>query len=72
MLRVFQVLNEPHDLLSLSQAALSIVDDLNNFCETLGDANLASALNLVTIRLEALRLKNVSQKKVTDYFSKNL
>ena len=55
-----------------SQAALSIVDDLNNFCETLGDADLVSALSLVTRRLETLRLKNVSQKKVTDYFNKTL
>ena len=31
-----------------SQAALSIADDLNNFCETLGDAELVSALSLVT------------------------
>ena len=55
-----------------SQAALSIVDDLNNFCETLGDADVVSALSLVTRRLETLRLKNVSQKKVTDYFNKTL
>ena len=54
------------------QAALSIVDDLNNFCETLGDADLVSALSLVTRWLETLRVKNVSQKKVTDYFNKNL
>ena len=65
-------IERPELKIKSSQAALSIVDDLNNFCETLGDADLASALNLVTIRLEALRLKNVSQKKVTDYFSKNL
>ena len=38
-------------------------DDLNNFCETLGDAELVSALSLVTRWLETLRLKNVSQKK---------
>ena len=50
-----------------SQAALSIPDDLNNFCETLGDAELVSAMSLVT-----RRLKNVSQKKVTDYFNKTL
>ena len=31
-----------------SQTALSIADDLNNFCETLGDADLVSALSLVT------------------------
>ena len=55
-----------------SQAALSTADDLNNFCETLGDAELVSALSLVTRRLETLRLKNVSQKKVTDYFNKTL
>ena len=55
-----------------SQAAFSIVDDLNNFCETLGDAGLASALSLVTRRLKRLMLKNVSQKKVTDYFNKTL
>ena len=54
------------------QAALSIADDLNNFCETLGDAELVSALSLVTRRLETLRLKNVSQKKVIDYFNKTL
>ena len=39
---------------------------MNNFCETLGDTDLVSALSLVTERLETLRLKNVSQKKVTD------
>ena len=55
-----------------SQDVLSIVDDLNNFCETSGDADLVSALSLVTRRLETLRLKNVSQKKVTDYFNKTL
>ena len=37
-----------------SQAALSIADDLNNFCETLGDAELVSVLSLVTRRLETL------------------
>ena len=46
-----------------SQAALSVADDLNNFCETLGDAELVSALSLVTRRIEILRLKNDSQKK---------
>ena len=55
-----------------SQAALSIADDLNNFYETLGDAELVSALSLVTRWLETLRLKNVSQKKVADYFNKTL
>ena len=45
------------------QAALSIVDDLNNFCEKLGDADLESALSLVTPWLETLRLKNVSISK---------
>ena len=55
-----------------SQAALSIVDDLNNFCETLGDADLVSTLSIVTRRLETLRLKNISEKKVTDYFNKTL
>ena len=43
-----------------SQTALSIANDLNNFCETLGDAELVSALSLVIRRLETLRLKNVS------------
>ena len=46
-----------------SQTALSIVDDLNNFCKTLGDADLVSALSLVTGGLETLRLKNALQKK---------
>ena len=55
-----------------SRTALSIADDLNNFCKTLGDADLVSALNLVTRQLETLRLKNVSQRKVTDYFNKTL
>ena len=49
----------------LKIAALSIVDDLNNFCETLGDADPVSASSLVTQRLEKLRFKNVLQKKVT-------
>ena len=34
---------------SSSQPALSTVDDQNSFCET-GDADLVSALNLVTRR----------------------
>ena len=51
-----------------SQAALSIVDDLNNFCETLGDADLVSALSLATRRLETLRLKIVLQKKSNRLF----
>ena len=34
----------------LGQAALSIEDDMNNFCETLGDADLVSALNLVGLK----------------------
>ena len=55
-----------------SQATLSIVHDLNNFCETLGDVDLVSALSFVIRRLETLRLKNVSQKKLTDYFNKTL
>ena len=55
-----------------SQATLSIVHDLNNFCETLGDVGLVSALSFVIRRLETLRLKNVSQKKLTDYFNKTL
>ena len=45
------------------QAALSIVDDQNSFNETLDDANLVSASNLVTRRFETLRIKNVLQKK---------
>ena len=36
---------------------------LNSLCKTLGDADLVSALNLVTRRLETLRIENVSQKK---------
>ena len=51
-----------------SQAALSIVDDLSNFCETLGDADLVNASSLVTRRLETLRLKNVLQKKSSRLF----
>ena len=50
-----------------SQAALSIAVDLNNFCEISGDADLVSALSLVTRHLETLRFKNVLQKKVTHY-----
>ena len=46
-----------------SQSALSIVDDLNNFCETLGDADLVSALSLVTRRLETLGSKKFRKKK---------
>ena len=34
----------------LGQAALSIEDDMNNFCETIGDADLVSALNLVGLK----------------------
>ena len=57
------VIERPEFKIRSSQAALSIVVDLNNFCETLGDADLVSTLSLVTRRLETLRLKNVSQKK---------
>ena len=46
-----------------SQAALSIVDDLNNFCETLGDADPVSASSLVTQRLENLGSKMFCKKK---------
>ena len=65
-------IEQPELKIQSSQAALSIVDDLNNFCKTLGDADLVSALSLVTQRLETLRLQNVLQKKVTDYFNKTL
>ena len=41
-------IERPELKMQSSQAALSIVDDLNNFCKTLGDAALVSALNLVT------------------------
>ena len=54
----------------LSQAALSIVDDLNSFCETLVNTDLASASNLVIRRFETS--KNVWQKEVNDYFNKTL
>ena len=55
---------EPQELkIRSSQVALSIVNNLNSFCKTLGDADLANAFNLVTRRLETLRPKNVSQKK---------
>ena len=38
---------EPPELkIRSGQAALSIADDLNNFCKTLGDAELVSAMNL--------------------------
>ena len=53
---------EPPELnIRSSQGALSILDDLNNCHEILGDADLVSALSLVTLRLETLRLKNVLQ-----------
>ena len=61
-------IEQPELKIRSSQAALSIADDLNNFCETLGDAELVSALSLVTRRLETLRLKNVSQKKSSRLF----
>ena len=47
-----------------SQAALSIVDDLNSFCKTLGGADSEKALNFVTRFLETLRLRSVLQKKL--------
>ena len=65
-------IERPELKLQSSQVALSIVGDLNNFCETLGDTDLASALSLVRHRLETLRLKYVLQKKVTDCFNKTL
>ena len=55
-------IEQPELKIQSSQAALSIVDNLNNFCETLGDADLVKALSLVTRRLEILRLKSVLQK----------
>ena len=45
-----------------SQAALSIVDDLNSFCKILGGADSERALNFVTRCLETLRLRSVLQK----------
>ena len=39
---------QPKLKIQSTQASLSIVDDLNSFSQTLGDANLTSALNLVT------------------------
>ena len=39
---------QPELKIQSTQASLSIVDDLNSFSQTLGDANLTSALNLVT------------------------
>ena len=53
-------IERPELKIQSSQAALFIVDDLNNFCKTLDDADLVSALSLVTQRFETLRLKNVS------------
>ena len=50
-----------------SQAVFSNVDNLNSFCETLGNAYLVSALNLITRRLEMLSLKcllNISHIKI--------
>ena len=60
-------IEQPELKIQSSLAALSISVDLNNFCKTLGDAYLVSALSLVTRQLQTLRLKNVLQKKVTDY-----
>ena len=56
-------IERPEFKIRSSQAALSIADDLDNFCETLGDAELVSALSLVTRRLETLRLKMFRKKK---------
>ena len=53
-------IERPELKIQSSQPALFIVDDLNNFCKTLDDADLVSALSLVTQRFETLRLKNVS------------
>ena len=69
-------IKQPELKIRSSQAALYIVDDLSSFCETLGHANLVSALNLVTRRLETMvsemfwRLKNVSQKKQLNILTK--
>lgn len=60
-------IEQPELKIQSSQAALSIAVDLNNFCEISGDADLISALSLVTRHLETLRFKNVLQKKVTHY-----
>ena len=65
-------IERPELKIKSNQAALSVVDDLNSFCETLGDDDLNSALNQVVQRLEILRLKNVRQRKVTNYFDKTL
>ena len=48
---------------TIKQAVLSIVDDFNNFCKTLGDADLVSVSSLVTRGPETLRLKMFRKKK---------
>ena len=39
---------QPELKIQSTKAALSMVDNLNSFCQTLGDANIISALNLDT------------------------
>ena len=39
---------QPELKIQSTEAALSMVDNLNSFCQTLGDANIISALNLDT------------------------
>ena len=55
-----------------SNCLIYIVDYLNRFCKALRDVDLVSTLNLVTPQLEKVRLKNVLQKKVTDFLNKTL
>ena len=39
---------QPELKIQSTKAALYMVDNLNSFCQTLGDANIISALNLDT------------------------
>ena len=45
---------QPDLKLRSSQGALSIIDDLNSFYETLGDADQVSAMNPATRQLETM------------------
>ena len=45
-----------------------MVGNLNSLYKTLGDADQLIALNLITLRLETLWLKNVLQKKSNSLF----
>ena len=55
-------IEQPELKIQSSQASLTMVDNLYSSWQTIGDTDLASALNFVTQPLETLRVKIFLQK----------